>query len=48
MKKAILARALMGFPMGIAIGQGISLLVSAILGGPSWAVAPSRPACPAS
>ena len=33
MKKAILARALMGFPMGIAIGQGISLLVSAILGG---------------
>ena len=32
MKKAILARALMGFPMGIAIGQCISLLVSALLG----------------
>ena len=39
MKKAILARALMGFPMGIAIGQGISLLVSAILGGGTF------PAC---
>ena len=32
MKKAILSRALMGFPMGIAIGQCISLLVSALLG----------------
>ena len=43
MKKAILSRALMGFPMGIAIGQCSSLLVS-----PYWAGAPSRPACPAS
>ena len=33
MKKAIISRALMGFPAGIAIGQCISLLVSAILGG---------------
>ena len=32
MKKAILSRALMGFPIGIAIGQCISLLVSALLG----------------
>ncbi len=32
MKKAIISRALMGFPAGIAIGQCISLLVSAILG----------------
>ena len=32
MKKVILSRALMGFPMGIAIGQCISLLVSALLG----------------
>ena len=33
MKKAIVTRALMGFPAGIAVGQCISLLVSAILGG---------------
>ena len=33
MKKAIISRALMGFPAGIALGQCISLLVSAILGG---------------
>ena len=32
MKKAIISRALMGFPAGIAVGQCISLLVSAILG----------------
>ena len=32
MKKAIISRALMGFPAGIAIGQCISLLVSAFLG----------------
>ena len=32
MKKKIISRALMGFPAGIAIGQCISLLVSAILG----------------
>ena len=33
MKKAIVSRALMGFPAGIAIGQCLSLLFSAILGG---------------
>ena len=32
MKKKIISRTLMGFPAGIAIGQCISLLVSAILG----------------
>ena len=42
MKKAIISRALMGFPAGIAVGQCISLLVSAILGkGTFEACAPS-------
>ena len=46
MKKAILARALMGFPMGIAIGQCISLLVSAILGGGAVSVVTDYDAVP--